>query len=37
LTDLQGNNLNKNQTTISYVSIMEYESWLKAGILNFKK
>ena len=37
LTDLQGNNLNVNQPTISYVTITEYETWLKAGILNFKK
>jgi thioredoxin-related protein len=37
LTDLQGNNLNVNQPTISYVSIDEYGSWLKTGIANFKK
>jgi thiol:disulfide interchange protein len=37
LTDLQGNNLNEKQPTISYVSVAEYESWLKAGISNFKK
>ncbi|REH00922.1 protein-disulfide reductase DsbD family protein [Flavobacterium aquicola] len=37
LTDLQGNNLNKNQPTISYVNAVEYETWLKNGILNFKK
>nr|WP_315252479.1 cytochrome c biogenesis protein CcdA [uncultured Flavobacterium sp.] len=37
LTDLEGNNLNKKQPTISYVSVEEYESWLKTGISNFKK
>lgn len=37
LTDLQGNNLNEKQPTISYVSVKEYESWLKAGLSNFKK
>ena len=37
LTDLQGNNLNEKQPTISYVSVEEYETWLKAGISNFKK
>jgi thiol:disulfide interchange protein len=37
LTDLQGNSLNVKQPTISYVSVEEYESWLKAGISNFKK
>jgi len=37
LTDLEGNNLNKKQPTISYVSVAEYENWLKAGISNFKK
>lgn len=37
LTDLQGNSLHKKQPTISYVSIEEYESWLKTGISNFKK
>ncbi len=37
LTDLQGNNLNIGQPTISYVSILDYETWLKAGIVNFKK
>jgi len=36
LTDLQGNNLNKEQPTISYVSVVEYNAWLKAGIANFK-
>lgn len=37
LTDLQGNNLNEKQPTISYVSVAEYESWLKVGISKFKK
>ncbi|MGQ7944585.1 cytochrome c biogenesis protein CcdA [Flavobacterium sp. WC2509] len=37
LTDLQGNNLNTNQPTISYVSVEEFESWLKIGVSNFKK
>jgi thiol:disulfide interchange protein len=37
LTDLQGNSLNVKQPTISYVSVEEYEAWLKAGISNFKK
>jgi thiol:disulfide interchange protein len=37
LTDLQGNSLNVKQPMISYVSVEEYESWLKAGISNFKK
>ncbi|HSD07941.1 protein-disulfide reductase DsbD family protein [Flavobacterium sp.] len=37
LTDLQGNNLNIKQPTISYVGVAEYEGWLKAGISNFKK
>jgi thiol:disulfide interchange protein DsbD len=37
LTDLQGNSLNKQQPTISYVSVEEYEGWLKTGISNFKK
>ena len=37
ITDLEGNNLNKNSPTISYVGVDEYESWLKAGITNFKK
>lgn len=37
LTDLQGNSLNVKQPSISYVSVEEYESWLKAGISNFKK
>jgi len=37
LTDLQGNNLNEKQPTISYVGVTEYESWLKTGISNFKK
>ncbi|PKB15072.1 thioredoxin family protein [Flavobacterium sp. 5] len=37
LIDLQGNSLNKEQPTISYVSVTEYENWLKTGISNFKK
>jgi thiol:disulfide interchange protein len=37
LTDLQGNNLNGKQPTISYVGVAEYETWLKVGISNFKK
>ncbi|CAM3018630.1 protein-disulfide reductase DsbD family protein [Flavobacterium frigoris] len=37
LTDLEGNSLNKENPTISYVSIEEYGSWLKLGISNFKK
>lgn len=37
LTDLQGNNLNEKQPTISYVSVEEYEAWLKEGISKFKK
>ena len=37
VTDLEGNNLNAKQPTISYVSVEEYESWLKIGVSNFKK
>ena len=37
LTDLEGNNLNEAKPTISYVSVSEYESWLKTGISAFKK
>lgn len=37
VTDLEGNNLNENIPTISYVGVDEYESWLKAGISKFKK
>ena len=37
LTDLNGNNLNEITPTISYTSVVEYESWLKAGIYKFKK
>ena len=37
LTDLQGNNLNEKQPTISYVDAGEYEAWLKEGISKFKK
>lgn len=37
LTDLQGNNLNEKQPTISYVDVEEYEAWLKEGISKFEK
>jgi thiol:disulfide interchange protein len=37
LTDLDGNSLNLDKPTISYVDVEEYENWLKAGISNFKK
>lgn len=37
LTDLQGNSINVKQPSISYVSVVEYEAWLKAGISYFKK
>jgi thiol:disulfide interchange protein len=37
LTDLQGNNLNEKQPTISYVPVEEYLVWLKEGISKFKK
>jgi len=37
LTDLEGNNLNESNPTISYTSVKEYESWLKTGISKFKK
>jgi thiol:disulfide interchange protein len=37
LTDLEGNNLNEKQPTISYVPVEEYEAWLKVGISKFKK
>lgn len=37
LTDLEGNNLNLDQPTISYVGVEEYINWLKAGISKFKK
>jgi thiol:disulfide interchange protein DsbD len=37
LTDLEGNSLNLKQPTISFVSIDEYEVWLKEGIAKFKK
>lgn len=37
LTDLEGNNLNNEKPTISYVGIGEYENWLKVGISNFIK
>lgn len=35
LTDLDGNNLNSAQPTISYVGIKEYHDWLEAGIAKF--
>jgi thiol:disulfide interchange protein len=37
LTDLEGESLNIATPTISYVSLEEYETWLKTGISNFKK
>jgi thiol:disulfide interchange protein DsbD len=37
LTDSEGNSLNTTKPTISYVSVTEYETWLKAGIANYKK
>ncbi len=37
LTDLEGNSLNLKQPTISFVSIDEYEVWLKEGIAKFKE
>ena len=37
LTDLEGNSLNTTTPTISYVSVEEYDTWLKTGIANFKK
>lgn len=37
VTDLKGTNLNAKQPTISFVSIDEYESWLKEGISNFNQ
>jgi thiol:disulfide interchange protein DsbD len=37
LTDLNGNSLNEITPTISYTSVDEYESWLKARISQFKK
>ncbi|MBC5836757.1 protein-disulfide reductase DsbD family protein [Flavobacterium muglaense] len=37
LTDLEGNSLNLSIPTISYVPVAEYQSWLSAGIANFKK
>ncbi|MFV5689565.1 cytochrome c biogenesis protein CcdA [Flavobacterium sp. ZT3R25] len=37
LTDLEGKSLNEDKPTISYVGVEEYESWLKIGILKFKK
>jgi thioredoxin-related protein len=37
LTDLEGNSLNQEKPTISYVGVDEYESWLKTGISKFNK
>jgi thiol:disulfide interchange protein DsbD len=37
LTDLEGESLNVATPTISYVSLEEYETWLKTGVSNFKK
>lgn len=36
LTDSEGNSLNTDKPTISYVGVAEYENWLKVGIGNFK-
>ncbi|WP_432221209.1 cytochrome c biogenesis protein CcdA [Flavobacterium sp. TMP13] len=36
LTDLEGNSLNTEKPTISYVGIEEYYNWLQAGIAKFK-
>jgi thiol:disulfide interchange protein DsbD len=37
LTDLEGNSLNEEKPTISYVSIEEYGAWLKSEFLLSKK
>lgn len=37
LTDLEGNSLNQEKPTISYVGVDEYEIWLKEGVSKFKK
>jgi thiol:disulfide interchange protein DsbD len=37
LIDLEGNSLNVDKPTISYVGVDEYASWLKTGISKFKK
>ncbi|WP_310379917.1 cytochrome c biogenesis protein CcdA [Flavobacterium sp.] len=37
LTDLEGNSLNVAKPTISYVSVSEYETWLKTGVSGFNK
>jgi thiol:disulfide interchange protein DsbD len=37
LTDLEGENLNLDKPTISYVDVDVYENWLKTGISKFKK
>ena len=36
LTDLEGNSLNQEQPTISYVGVDEYESWLTKGLSAFQ-
>jgi thiol:disulfide interchange protein DsbD len=36
LTDSEGNSFT-TKPTISYVGVTEYETWLKAGIANYKK
>ncbi len=36
LTDLNGQSLNKDKPTISYVSVEEFGSWLEKGIENFR-
>ncbi len=36
LTDLEGNNINTSNPTISYVSITEFSDWLTSGLKNFK-
>ena len=36
LTDLEGNSLNTEKPTISYVGVDEYYNWLKVGIAKFK-
>jgi thiol:disulfide interchange protein DsbD len=33
LTDLEGNSLNEDKPTISYVSVEEYGTWLKSEFL----
>lgn len=36
LTDLEGNSLNTEKPTISYVGVEEYYNWLNAGIAKFR-